>query len=265
VPPSTPNSLPSVAGQEPQIEQYMQPVRQVARSLWSRLPAGTVELEELEADGFEALVRAVRDYDSSRGPLGRYVVVRCRGAMIDGLRKRMLSTRTQRANGVEEPVLVSLEHEVADDLRLDELLADPDATTAEDVIERVNAAPVGSEVHRLPHHYRRIVFGRFIERRSQQELAADEGVSRKTVAEWELRARQRLHKFGKSPEDQPLTTKELTVLRLAAEGATSAETAKRLRKAGETVKSQRRAIIAKLSARNIIHAVSIGYQRGLLH
>jgi DNA-binding CsgD family transcriptional regulator len=145
------------------------------------LPAGTFELEELEADGFEALVRAVRDYDSSRGPLGRYVVVRCRGAMIDGLRRRMLTTRTQRANGVEEPVL------------------------------------------------------------------------------------QRLHKFRQSPEEQPLTARELTVLRFAAEGATSAETAKRLRKACETVKSQRRAIIAKLRARNIIHAVSIGYQRGLLY
>jgi RNA polymerase sigma factor (sigma-70 family) len=233
--------------------------------LWSRLPAGTVELEELEADGFEALVRAVRDYDSEKGPLDRYVAVRCRGAMIDGLRKRMLSTRTQRANGVEEPVLVSLQHELTDDLRLDELLADPDATMAEDVIERINAAPVSSEVRRLAHHHRRIIFGRFIERRSQRELAAAEGVSRKTVAQWELRARQRLHKFRQVPDDQPLTPKELTVLRLAAEGATSAETAERLRKAGETVKSQRRAIIAKLRARNIIHAVSIGYQRGLLH
>lgn len=264
MPPTTPNLWPSVAGQEPQIEPYMRAVRQVARSLWCRLPAGSVELEELEADGFEALVRAVRDYDSSRGPLGRYVVVRCRGAMIDGLRQKMLSTRTQRASGVEEPVLVSLEHELTDDLRLDELLADPDAMTAEDVIERVNAAPVGSEVHRLPHHYRRIVFGRFIERRSQQELAAEEGVSRKTVAQWELRARQRLHKFRESRDERPLTAKELTVLRLAAEGATSAETAKRLRKARETVKSQRRAIIAKLRARNIMNAVAIGYQRGLL-
>jgi DNA-binding CsgD family transcriptional regulator len=109
------------------------------------------------------------------------------------------------------------------------------------------------------------MFGRFIERRSQQELAADEGVSRKTVALWELQARRRLHKHRQDPEDQPLTAKELTVLRLAAEGATSAETAKRLRRACETVKSQRRAIIAKLCARNISHAVSIGYQRGFLN
>jgi RNA polymerase sigma factor (sigma-70 family) len=207
---------------------------------------------------------AIRDYDSAKGPLDRYVALRCRGAMIDGLRKRMLSTRPQRANGVEEPVVLSLQHELTDDLRLDELLADPYATTAEGVIERVDTAPVSSELRRLPHHYRRIMFGRFIETRSQQELAADEGLSRKTVAQWELRARQRLHRFRQAP-DQPLTAKELTVLRLEAEGATSAETAKRLRKAGETVKSQRRAIIAKLCARNIIHALSIGYQRGLLH
>jgi RNA polymerase sigma factor (sigma-70 family) len=262
------NFPPAVAGQEPQIEPsqiepYMGEVSQIARSLWSRLPAGTAELEELEADGFEALVRAVRDYDPSKGPLAHYVVVRCRGAMIDGLRRKMLSTRTQRANGVAEPVVLSLEHEVAEDLRIDELVADPEATTAEDVIESVSTADVCSELAELPRKHRRILFARFIQRRSQSEVAAAEGVSRKTIAQCETRVR-RLRKLGESIEERPLTANELKVLRLAAEGATSAESARRLRKASETVKSQRRAIIAKLRARNIINAVAIGYQRGLL-
>jgi RNA polymerase sigma factor (sigma-70 family) len=253
-----------VAVDEPQIEQYMGAVRQLARSLRSRLRADTVDLEELEADGFEGLVRALRDYDSSKGSLTGYVVVRCRGAMIDGLRRRMLSTRGQRTNGAVEPLLLSLEHELAQNLRIDEVLADPNALTAEDVIERVSTAPACSELAGLPKPYRRILFARFIQSRSQEEVAAAEGVSRKTVAQYELRVRRRLHELGESPEELPLTEKELKVLRLAAEGATSAETARRLRKARETVKSQRRAVIAKLRARNIINAVAIGYQRGLL-
>src|SRR5437762_6159448 len=239
-------------------------VRQLARSLRSRLRADTVDLEELEADGFEGLVLALRDYDSSKGSLTGYVVVRCRGAMIDGLRRRMLSTRGQRTNGAVEPLLLSLEHELAQDLRIEEVLADPNALTAEDVIERVSTASACSELAGLPKPYRRILFARFIQSRSQEEVAAAEGVSRKTVAQCELRVRRRLQELGERAEALPVTAKELKVLRLAAEGATSAETARRLRKAGETVNSQRRAVIAKLRARNIINAVAIGYQRGLL-
>ena len=239
-------------------------VRQVARSLRSRLPADIVDLEELEADGFEGLARALRDYDPAKGPLLQYIGIRCRGAMIDGLRRRMLSTRTQRGNGVSEPLLISLEHTVADDLRIDEVLADPDATTAEDVIEHVSTEPVCSALAGLPKPHRRILFARFILRRSQEDVAAAEGVSRKTIAQCEVQIRRRLHDLNEQAEEQPLTAKELKVLRLAAEGASSDETARRLRKARETVKSQRRAVIAKLRARNIINAVAIGYQRGLL-
>jgi RNA polymerase sigma factor (sigma-70 family) len=253
-----------VAAPEPQIESHMATVRQVARSLRSRLRADTVDLEELEADGFEALVHALRDYDSSKGSLDGYIGLRCRGAMIDGLRHRMLSTRSQRANGVKEPILLSLEHELAEDLRVAELVPDPDATTAEDVIERVSSAPARSELADLPAPHKRILFARFVQSRSQEDVAAAEGVSRKTVAECETRARRALDRFGDDAPERPLTRKELKVLRLAAEGASSEETARRLRKASETVKSQRRAIIAKLRARNIINAVAIGYQRGLL-
>lgn len=238
-------------------------VRHVARSLQSRLRTDTVDIEELEADGFEALVRALRDYDPSKGSLKHYIVLRCRGAMIDGLRRRMLSTRTQRANGVKEPVLLSLEQEVAEDMSIAELVADPDAMTAEDVIERVSSTSAYSALAGLPQPHRRIAFARFIQRRSQEEVAMAEGVSRKTVAEREGKVRRKLQ-FDETPGERPLTAKELNVLRLAAEGASSAETARRLRKARETVKSQRRAIIAKLRARNIINAVAIGYQRGLL-
>jgi RNA polymerase sigma factor (sigma-70 family) len=253
-----------VAADEPQIEAYMGTVRKIARSLRSRLRTDTVELEELEADGYEALVRAVNDYDASKGPLVGYIFVRCRGAMIDGLRRRMLSTRTQQANGIREPLVLPLDQPVVDGLRLDDALEDPNATTADDVIERVDSASACSELAALPRRYRRILFARFLQDRSRHDVARAEGVSAKTVAQYEMRVRRQLHHLEENAEEQPLTAKELKVLRLAAEGATSAETARRLRKARETVKSQRQAIIVKLRARNIINAVAIGYQRGLL-
>ncbi len=242
----------------------MSAVRQIARSLRFRLATDAVELEELEADGYEGLVRAVRDYDASKGPLHHYVSLRCRGAMIDGLRRKMLRTRTQMENGIQEPVVLSLDHRAADDLVIAELLADPDATTAEDVIERVSSSAACSELANLPRPHRRILFARFLQGRSQQEVAVAEGISRKSVVQCEMRARGRLRYVDGSTEEAPLTAKELKVLRLAAEGASSAETARRLRKARETVKSHRRAVIAKLRARNIINAVAIAYQRGLL-
>jgi RNA polymerase sigma factor (sigma-70 family) len=260
----TADGWPTVAVDEPQIEQYMGVVRQVARSLRSRLRTDTVDLEELEADGFEGLVRALRDYDPSKGPLLHYIGLRCRGVMIDGLRRRMLSTRTQRANGIDEPLLLSLEQAAADDLRIDELIADPHALTAEDVIERVSSASACSALATLPKSQRRILFARFVESRSQQDVADEQGVSRKTVAQCELEVRRRLHHLDEDSEEEELTDKELKVLRLAAEGATSAETARQLRKAGETVKSQRRSVISKLRARNMLNAVAIGYKRGIL-
>lgn len=242
----------------------MDVVRRIASSLRRRLPPGRAELEELEADGFEALVRALRVYDSSKGPLIPYIVLRCRGAMIDGLRRKTLRSRSDQARGVEGPLLLSLEHELCKGLRIGDLLADPHAATAEDVIERVSTTNLGPELAALSRRCRRIAVARFVQNRSQEEVATAEGISRTTVAKLELRIRRRLHDLGESSEEEPLTSKELKVLRLAAEGASSDETARRLRKTYETVKAQRRSIIAKLRARNIVNAVAIGYRRGLL-
>jgi RNA polymerase sigma factor (sigma-70 family) len=251
----------AVALEEPQPEQYMDVVRRVARSLGRRLPADTADLEELEADGFEALVRAVRDYDDSKGPLIPYIILRCRGAMVDGLRRKMSSRRSEREKGVK---VLSLEH-VCEGVRLEERVADPHAATADDVIERVSSADLRPELAALPQRCRRIVFARFIQNRSREDVAAAEGISRGTVAQLELRIRRRLVDFDRREDEAPLTPEELKVLRLAAEGASSDEIARRLRKAYETVKAQRRTIIAKLRARNIVNAVAIGYERGLLH
>lgn len=186
-----------MAAEQPELEQYMDVVRGLARGLARRLRTDAVVIEELEADGFEALVKALKDYESSKGPLVPYIILRCRGAMTDGLRRRMLITREDRRAGVTEP-------------------------------------------------------------------AVAEGISQSRLAQIESRIRRRLKGVAGIADSGQLTPKELTVLRLAAEGASAAETAKRLSKAVETVKSQRCAIISKLHARNMTNAVAISYQLGLL-
>jgi RNA polymerase sigma factor (sigma-70 family) len=259
-----------VAVEEPQVQQYMAVVRGVARALARRLRVDTVDIEEFEADGFEALVKVLHDYDSVKGPLLPYIVLRCRGAMIDGLRKRMLISRADHVAGVREPVVISLEQELEDGVRVLDLIADPNAQTAEAAVARAESTAAPSEVAALPRRYQRILLARFLQQRRQKDVAAAEGVSPARVSQIESRIRDRLCAASESDEAVPrelkeLTPRELMVLRMAADGASAVETAKRLRKGLETVKTQRKAIIAKLSAKNMMNAVSISYQRGFLH
>lgn len=62
-------------------------------------------------------------------------------------------------------------------------------------------------------------------------------------------------------EGQRLSTPELEVLRAAAEGLSAKETAERLVKSHHTVIAQRRAIQAKLGARNLPHAIALAFRR----
>jgi RNA polymerase sigma factor (sigma-70 family) len=248
---------------QPELEQLMDVVREVARSLAGRLRPGTVEVEELEADGFEGLVKALDDYDSTKGPLVPYVVLRCRGAMIDGLRKKMMTSKRARAAGIAEPQVLSLEHEVDAGVRLMDVIVDPTAPTPDESNLSTATPIVRSELASLPKRHQRILLLRFLHDRPRTEIAAAEGITVSRLVVIEKRFRDRLRPPKAANTDQ-LTEKELTVLRLAAEGASAAETAKSLRRTLETVKSQRCRIIAKLRARNMMNAVAISYQRDLL-
>ncbi len=254
-----------MAVEQPELGQYMDVVRGVARGLARRLRADAVDIEELEADGFEALVKALNDHDGSKGPLVPYIILRCRGAMIDGLRKRMLISRHARLAGATEPPVVSLEHEIAEGVRLLDVIADPNAPTPDLTTVPAAETAIPARVAALPKRYQRILLARLLERRPQEEIATKEGVSRNRIAQIESHIRRRLRGAARSEDTVSLTPKELTVLRLAADGASAVETAKRLCKAVETVKTQRCAIISKLHARNMTNAVAISYQRGLLH
>jgi DNA-binding CsgD family transcriptional regulator len=65
-------------------------------------------------------------------------------------------------------------------------------------------------------------------------------------------------------EGKTLSGPELDVLETAAEGLSARETAVRLAKSEHTIIAQRRAVQAKLGARNLIHAVALAYERGVL-
>lgn len=61
-----------------------------------------------------------------------------------------------------------------------------------------------------------------------------------------------------------LSNAEYDVLCLAADGNSAAETGALRRTSEETVKSQRKSLLAKLGARNMTEAVAIGFREGLL-
>src|SRR5919204_3677328 len=171
---------------KPELQQHMDVVREVARGLARRLRYATVEIEDLEADGFEALVKALDDYDSSKGSLNAYIVLRCRGAMIDGLRRKMLVGRRARERGASEPAVLSLEDEVSDRLRLIDVLPDPTAPPADVTIANAPRTELPTQVAALPKRYQRILLARFLYRRSRREIASAEGVSMDRVAKIEM-------------------------------------------------------------------------------
>src|SRR5918994_1498844 len=61
--------------------------------------------------------------------------------------------------------------------------------------------------------------------------------------------------------ETPLTTRELEVLRLVADGHTNEEIAQRLHLARETVKSHVRNLLAKLQVGSRAHAVAVAFRR----
>lgn len=67
-----------------------------------------------------------------------------------------------------------------------------------------------------------------------------------------------------SHRDEPLSPRELQILRGLAAGDSGAEIGRRLHIAEPTVKTHSTALYAKLGARNRCHAVAIGYEQGLL-
>lgn len=69
---------------------------------------------------------------------------------------------------------------------------------------------------------------------------------------------------GRIRPGDPLTDRELQILRLLATGAGAAEIARTLYMGLGTVKTDTSRLYGRLGARNAAHAVAIGYAQGLL-
>lgn len=61
-----------------------------------------------------------------------------------------------------------------------------------------------------------------------------------------------------------MSPRELHVLYLASKGMSAKQMARALGISEETVKTHRKHAIARMDAKNIVHAVAIAYERGML-
>ncbi len=266
-------SLGAVEAEE--VARWLPIVKRLARQTYKSAPRGEL-LDDLEGDGFEALLRALDSFDPvNGGTLASWITLKVRGAMVDGLRRRHPGPyrRRQERERLGSVKFVSLDAPVrfADTgapLTFAETLADLDAVpVADQVEEREQLAEkrrrVRQALDKLSQREKRIMVLRHVEELSVAEVAARERVTESRIYEIERVARVRAG--GASAHDlHGLSDPELEVLQYTAAGDTARDTAKRLRRSVDTVKVHRKAAIAKLKARNMYHAISKAYRLGIL-
>lgn len=259
-------------------------VRSLARQLQKAAPA-TESLDDLEGDGYEALIHALSTFDPDNGAsLSSWITLKVRGAMIDGLRRRQPGPYRRRE---ERERLGSVEFVPLDapvngagggaDLTLAEVLADRDAVPVPELVEErellaVKRRLVRRALDNLTKREQRIMVMRHVEEMSTAEVALCEGLSEGRIHKIERFAQIKAAAAALAPASltpaarvDGLSGPELEVLADAAAGATARETAKRLRRSAETVKTHRKAAIEKLGARNMCQAVSTAHRLGILH
>jgi RNA polymerase sigma factor (sigma-70 family) len=116
----------------------------------------------------------------------------------------------------------------------------------------------------LPDRYGAILFYRFVEEETQAEVGERFGIGESRVAQIERKALELLRDEPSRVRPGSISEREREILSGAAEGESAEMTAKRLGRSIETVKTHRRHVIAKLEARNMIHAVHLAHRMNLL-
>jgi len=164
------------------------------------------------------------------------VVMDVRMPVLDGIE----ATRLLAGAGVERPVKVL----VVTTFNLDEYVYEALRAGASGFLLK-DAPPA-----QLLHGIRTVATG--------AALLAPE-VTRKLVGKYAARIRP----AGGSPDDIPLTPRELEVLRLIAEGMSNSEIAATLVISQETVKTYVSRILTKLDLRDRVQAVVYAYRNGL--
>jgi RNA polymerase sigma factor FliA len=252
-------------------------VRSLARQLLKTAPASE-SLDDLEGDGYEALIHALATFDPHNGAsLASWISLKVRGAMIDGLRRRQPGPyrrreERERLGSVEFVPLDAPVNGGGADLTLADVLADREAVPVPDLVEErellaVKRRLVRRALDNLTKREQRIMVMRHVEEMSTAEVAACEGLSEGRIHKIERFAAIKAAAAARRPAARVdgLSAPELEVLADAAAGATARETAKRLRRSAETVKTHRKAAIEKLGARNMCQAVSNAHKLGILH
>jgi RNA polymerase sigma factor for flagellar operon FliA len=131
-------------------EFYLPVVTQVARSVKSGLPR-SVELSDLEADGFFGLVDAIEKFDSSYGvKFKTYASQRIRGAIIDQLRAidwvpRSVRSASRQADRISEVLEIELEREPSEE----EVAGRLDISVDQHRINKASVPQIGSLDHSL--------------------------------------------------------------------------------------------------------------------
>jgi RNA polymerase sigma factor (sigma-70 family) len=218
------------------IEEHVTLVEYIAGA-FSRKTKGVIDRDDLIGDGMEALVKASRSWDPERGPFDKHASAKVKYAMVDAMRRTF--GRPDRCTTPRKPPL-----------SLDLPAHSPDAS----------AMTIGDT----------LVDG-----------TAD--VQAQAEARAQLARAVNMRKAGLNPTEKPtawelqhvisgtwrgsvnlLTAAEWEALAGAALGETMQETASRLRKGVETVRSQRKSVIKKLGARDMTNAVFLAVACGLL-
>lgn len=96
-------------------------VRKVASRIYSRIPEGVVEFEDLVNTGVIGLIKAIDNYDSKKAKFSTYAYIKIRGEILDYLRKLDFLPRSVReklkngaASEIREEVisLISIEEKL---------------------------------------------------------------------------------------------------------------------------------------------------------
>jgi len=116
----------------------------------------------------------------------------------------------------------------------------------------------------LPDRYGAILYYRFVEEETQAQVGERFGIGESRIAQIERKALELLRDEPSSSRPGSISKREREILSGAAEGESAHQTAARLGRSVETVKTHRRHIIDKLDARNMTHAVHLAHRLNLL-
>jgi RNA polymerase sigma factor (sigma-70 family) len=260
------------------VARWLPLVRRLATHVLAAAPSEET-LEDIEGDGYEALLRALESFDPSKGgTIEGWIALKVRGAMIDGMRRHSPGPfrRRERRERLGSVEFVSLDAPIraADSdaqLTLAEALPDREAVPVAEVVEeREQLAAKRKRLRvalaKLTYRERRIMVMRHVEEMSVAEVAKRECLSKSSIFKIERDVRIKASGIDCPPPGDfyGLSERELEVLEHTATGASAPETAQRLRRSTETIKSHRKTAIAKLKARNMHHAIAKAYRLGIL-